>query len=368
MEIVLVGLNHRTAAVDLRERVAFNSAQAREASEILRSNAILDEVLIVSTCNRSEIYGISQSASFADLERFFASYHHVPHAELNHAFYRHSGLEAVRHLYHVASGLDSMLLGEAEVLGQVRDAYKMALERGTTGRLLNRLFQTSLEVGKRVRSETVLGVQPVSVAFAGVKLAQQILGNLKEKRALILGAGATSERVVGHLRSRGLQDMRLLNRTAKHAEDLAKKFGGEVIPWEAIQQTLEWPDLIVTSVSSAEPVLTRQMLADAIHARGGRSLFVIDLGVPRNVAANLADVKDVYVYNVDDLTLIVEQNKKAREAEIPRAEAIIERQIDKFLRWRNAGLALDACASYSGNLHPAQPQPAAAWEVASGRN
>jgi glutamyl-tRNA reductase len=368
MEIVLVGLNHRTAAVELRERVAFTPTQAREASDMLRSNAILDEVLIIATCNRSEIYGISESASFADIERFFASYHHVPHAELNHAFYRHSGFEAVRHLYRVASGLDSMLLGEAEVLGQVRDAYKIALERGTTGRLLNRVFQTSLEVGKKVRSETVLGVQPVSVAFAGVKLAEQILGDLKEKRALILGAGATSERAVGHLRSRGLQHMRLLNRTAKHAEDLSKKFGGEVMPWEAIQQTLVWPDLIVTSVSSPAPVLTHQMLADAMHARGSRPLFVIDLGVPRNVAANAADLKDVYVYNVDDLTLIVEQNKKAREAQIPRAEAIIEQQIDKFLRWRTAGAALDACVSYSGNSHTAQPQSATAWEVASGRN
>ncbi len=368
MEIVLVGLNHRTATVELRERVAFNAAQAREASDLLRESGILDEVLIISTCNRSEIYGISESASFADVERFFASYHRVPPGDLNRVFYRRSGLEAVRHLYRVTSGLDSMLLGEAEVLGQVRDAYKMALERGITGRLLNRLFQTSLEVGKKVRSETALGVQPVSVAFAGVKLAEQILGTLKEKRALILGAGATSERVVGHLRSLGLQHIRLLNRTTKHAEELAEKFGGEVMPWDAIQHTLGWPDLIVASVSSPEPVLTHQMLADAMHARGSRPLFVIDLGVPRNVAAKAADLKDVYVYNVDDLTLIVEQNKKAREAEIPRAEAIIDQQIDKFLRWRMAGAALGACASYSDNSRTAQTLSPTACKVASERS
>jgi len=242
------------------------------------------------------------------------------------------------------------------------------LERGTTGRLLNRLFQTSLEVGKKVRSETGLGVQPVSVAFAGVKLAEQILGNLKGKRALILGAGATSERVVKHLRSRGLQDMRLLNRTAKHAEELARKFGGEVMPWEALRQTLEWPDLVVASVSSPEPVLSKQILAEAKQARGSRPLFMIDLGVPRNVAANAADLKDVYVYNVDDLTLIVEQNKKAREAEIPRAEAIIEQQVDKFLRWRDGGAALDACVSYPANSHNTQPFSATPWEVTSGQN
>ena len=368
MEIVLVGLNHRTATVELRERVGFTPAQVCEASDMLRSNGILAEVLILSTCNRSEIYGISGSASFADMERFLSSYHHVPPAELDQALCRHSGMEAVRHLYRVASGLDSMLLGEAEVLGQVRDAYKMAFERGTTARLLNRLFQTSLEVGKRVRSETVLGVQPVSVAFAAVKLAHQILGDLKDKRALIFGAGATSERVVGHLRSRGLQNMRILNRTTKHAEELAKKFGGEAMPWEDLQQTLEWPDLIVASVSSPEPVLTHQMLAGAMQARDSRPLFIIDLGVPRNVAANAAELKNVYIYNVDDLTLIVEQNKKAREAEIPRAEAIIEQQIAKFVRWRTAGAALEACSGYSENSHTSQPLSATACEVASERN
>jgi glutamyl-tRNA reductase len=335
MNIVAIGLNHRTAPVELRERVAFTPAQARTAAKQLRSHGILEEALILSTCNRSEIYGVASAnaSAAAKVEGFFASFHGLALSELQSALYIHIGREAVGHLYRVASGLDSMLLGEAEVLGQVRAAYAAALDRGATGRVLNRLFQRALEVGKRVRSETQLGVHPVSVAFAGVKLAEQILGRLSDKQALIVGAGATSERVVGHLRDRGIQSLRLLNRTAKHAEDLAARVGGEVIPWDNFAEALESPDLIVTSISATEPILTRELLEKAKAARGSRPLLVIDLGLPRNVAPAAATLANIYVYNVDDLTLIVEQNKQARQSEIPRAEAIIEEHVGKFVEW-----------------------------------
>jgi glutamyl-tRNA reductase len=231
-----------------------------------------------------------------------------------------------------------MLLGEAEILGQVREAYRIALDQGATGPVLNRMFQGALEVGKRVRSETEIGTRPVSVAFAGVKLSEQIFGKLNTHRALIVGAGATSEQVVRHLCDRGVKQLRVLNRTAEHAANLAARFGGEVIPWENLPTALEWPDLIVTSVSNNEPILTRAMIERAMAARGNRALLLIDLGVPRNVAADAAGAYNTYLYNIDDLTEIVEQNKKAREAEVPRAESIIEEQIEKFLHWQ-AGVA-----------------------------
>jgi glutamyl-tRNA reductase len=344
MEIVLIGLNHRTATVELRERIAFSAEQACEAADQLRSRGILEETLVLSTCNRSELYGVPRELS-ADsagaVELFLASFHKMSPAELNGSLYRHRDHHAVRHLFRVAAGLDSMLLGEAEILGQVREAYRMALDHGATGPVLNRMFQGALEVGKRVRSETEIGTRPVSVAFAGVKLAERIFGRLNNHRALIVGAGETSEQVVRHLCDRGIKQLRVLNRTAEHAVNLAARFGGEVVPWESLEAALEWPDLIVTSVSSSEPVLTRAMIERAMAARGNRALLLIDLGVPRNVAAGASGLYNTYLYNIDDLTEIVEQNKKTREAEIPRAETIIEEQIQKFLHWQ-AGVTAGA--------------------------
>jgi glutamyl-tRNA reductase len=348
MEIVLIGLNHRTATVELRERVAFSVEQACEAADQLRSRGILDETLVLSTCNRSELYGVPRELatdSTGAVELFLASFHQLQPAELNDSLYRHRDRNAVDHLFRVAAGLDSMLLGEAEILGQVREAYRIALDHGATGPVLNRMFQGALEVGKRVRNETEIGTRPVSVAFAGVKLAEQIFGRMNSHRALIVGAGATSEQVVRHLCDRGIKQLRVLNRTPEHAVDLAARFGGEVIPWENLTAALEWPDLIVTSVSSAEPILTHAAIERAMSRRGNRALLMIDLGVPRNVAASVADLYNTYLYNIDDLTEIVEQNKKAREAEIPRAEAIIEEQIEKFMHWQagvEAGAVLGA--------------------------
>src|SRR5579864_1774529 len=344
MEIVLIGLNHRTASVDLRERVAFTPEQAREAAEQLRSRGILEESLVLSTCNRSELYGVPRedsTDSAGAVELFVASFHQLSLNELNGSLYRHRDSHAVRHLFRVAAGLDSMLLGEAEILGQVRDAYQIALDRGETGPVLNRMFQAALEVGKRVRNETELGTRPVSVAFAGVKLAERIFGKLNQHRALIVGAGDTSEQVVRHLCDRGIKKLRVLNRTAEHAVALAARFGGEAIPWENLNAALDWPDLIVTSVSASEPVLTRAIIERAMTARGNRALLFIDLGVPRNVGSDVGELYNVYLYNIDDLTQIVEQNKKARVSEIPRAETIIDEQVQKFLHWQ-AGVAAGA--------------------------
>ncbi len=340
IEIVLVGLNHRTASVEMRERLALRPQQARRAADELRSRGVLEETLVLSTCNRSEIYGVppeNARDSAAEIENFLAAFHKLSAAELNGCLYRRRDRDAVRHLFRVAAGLDSMLLGEAEILGQVRQAYRTALENGATGPVLNRMFQSALEVGKRVRAETRLGAHPMSVAYAGVKLAERIFGNLRGHSALILGAGAMGEQVVAHMRDRGMTRLLVANRSRERAAQLAGSTGGEPLDWEHLERALEQPNIIVSSVGGDDRVLTRLMLERAMAARSNRALFIIDLGVPRNVEAGVAELYNVYLYNIDNLAEIVEQNKKARESEVPRAEAIIAEHMGRFEAWQ-AGL------------------------------
>ena len=338
IHVALIGCNHRSAPVALRERVAFTSEQALSAADQLRSRGILDEAVVLSTCNRSEVYGVSAAGPGAvdAMEKFFVSFHGLSPADLNGSLYRSTDTDAVRHLFRVAAGLDSMLLGEAEILGQLRSAYSRALEHGATGPVLNKAFQGALEVGKRVRAETEVGARPMSVALAGVRLAEQVFSDLRGHTALILGAGAVAEQAVEHLRNRGIGSLRVANRSLDHAQELARRFGGEALEWDSLDRTLSQPDIVVTSVSSSAPVLTRESLDRAIASRHGRPIFVIDFGVPRNVAPEAAGLYNLYLYNVDDLGEIVEQNRKAREAEIPRAESIVDEQIRKFEAWRIA--------------------------------
>src|ERR1700682_1486572 len=337
MEIVLVGLNHRTAPVEVRERVSFTVDQARRAADELRSRGILEESLVLSTCNRSELYGVPPETSHESapgLATFLGEFHSLRPDVLNGALYHRYDREAVRHLFRVSAGLDSLLLGEAEILGQVREAYRFAHEHGATGPVLNRLFQGALETGKRVRSETELGTRPMSVAAAGVKLAERIFGKLADRSALVLGAGTISEQVVSALRDRGIAHLHVMNRSRDRAQALASQFGGRVIEWGNWEAALFVPDVVVSSVASEEPVLPRKILADAMAARSNRALFLMDLGVPRNIDPAAANLYNLYVYNIDDLTEIVEQNRHARESEIPRAEIIVEEHVGKFLSWQ----------------------------------
>ena len=337
MEIVLVGLNHRSAPVEVREKVAFTNEQARQAADELRARGILHETLVLSTCNRSEVYGVppeSVRESAAALSNYLSSFHSVQLELLSPSLYHHYDRHAVRHLFRVASGLDSMMLGEAEILGQVREAYRTAHEHGATGPVLNRLFQGALEVGKRVRSETDLGARPMSVASAGVKLAERIFGKLQERAALVLGAGMISEQVLAQLRDRNIARLFVMNRSVERAENLAHQFAGKVIAWDDWESALTLPDVIVSSVSSDEPVLKRADLEKAMAARGNRPLFVMDLGMPRNVEAASASLYNFYLYNLDDLSQIVQQNRSARESEVPRAEFIVDEHVGKFLTWQ----------------------------------
>ena len=337
IQVALIGCNHRTASVELRERVSFTQQQALDAADELRKQGILEEAVVLSTCNRSELYGVPGEGGAAlteAMEEFFTSFHGLSRADLNGTFYRWIGREAIAHLYRVAAGLDSMMLGEAEILGQLRTAYNQALEHGATGPVLNRVFQGALEVGKRVRAETEVGARPMSVALAGVKLAERVFGNLKGQVALIIGAGTVAEQVVEQLRGRGIGNLQVVNRSYERAADLAGRVGGHAVRWEQLEDVLSKPDVLITSAGGTEPVVTRKMLERASAARGGRPVFVIDLGVPRNVEASAAGLYNLYLYNIDDLGEIVEQNKRAREAEIPRVEAIISEHIAKFESWR----------------------------------
>lgn len=337
MEIVLVGLNHRTAPVEVRERVSFTAEQARRAADELRARGILEESLVLSTCNRSEVYGVPPESSHEcapGLSSFLSEFHSVRPDVLGVSLYHHYDREAVQHLFRVAAGLDSLLLGEAEILGQVREAYRFAHEHGATGPVLNRLFQGALEVGKRVRSETELGARPMSVASAGVKLAERIFGKLNERSALVVGAGTISEQVVSQLRDRRIAHLMVMNRSRDRAEELAKQFGGKVVGWGEWEAALRSPDVVVSSVAAEEPILHRETVGRAMETRGNRALFLMDLGLPRNIDANVAKLYNVYLYTMDDLSDIVQQNRNARESEVPRAQGIVEEHVGKFLSWQ----------------------------------
>lgn len=353
IEVALIGCSHRTAPVELRERVVFTPEQAVRAAAELRESGVIEEAVVVSTCNRSELYGVtsdSADSAPAAMISYLSEFHRIPEHELSGRLYRHVGPAAVRHLFRVASGLDSMLLGEAEILGQVREAYSRALEHGVTGPVLNRLFQGALEVGKRVRAETEIGTRPMSVAFAGVKLAERVFGNLKGHRALIVGAGSVAEQVVEHLLLREIRELHVVNRSFDRAKELARRVGGEAHEWKLMESLLEHLDIVVTSVSGSEHVLTRSMLERTMAARSGRAMFIIDLGVPRNAEPEAESLYNIYLFNIDHLGEIVEQNKKAREAEIPRVESVIEEHVAKFLSWQSGLEAAGLLEAFGARL------------------
>ena len=337
MEIVLVGLNFRTAPIEVRERVSFSGEQAQRAAEELKVRGILEETLVLSTCNRSEVYGVHSNAnreSAAALSSFLSAFHSVLPDQLNPSLYHHYDHDAVRHLFRVSAGLESMLLGEAEILGQVREAYLRAHEGHVTGPVLNRLFQAALEIGKRVRAETELGTRPMGVASAGMKLAERIFGKLQDRSALVLGAGTISEQVVSQLRDRKIKHLYLMNRSREKAEEFARQYDGEVLNWGEWDTSLKFPDIIVSAVGVQDYLVTRPMVEKAMVSRGNRALFLMDLAMPRNVDPAVSEIYNVYLYCMEDLTEIVNQNRDARQSEVPKAEALVEDHVAKFISWQ----------------------------------
>jgi glutamyl-tRNA reductase len=343
MQIVLIGLNHRTAPLELREQVAFSNEDVERATAELRDRCAMEETVVLSTCNRSELYGVRHEAekSADGLEGFFADFHGLSRAQLNGCLYHRADLDAVRHLFRVAAGLDSMLLGEAEILGQVREAYRRASDAGSTGPVLNRLFQGAVEVGRRVRAETELGARPMSAASAGIKLAERVFGDLSSHSALVLGSGEIAEQAVEQFRQRKIKHLWIASRKLEHARSLAARVEAQTIPWDEFPGMLDRPDILVASVAAEQPVVSCEMLSHAMTDRKKGSMLLLDLGVPRNIDPAAADLYNFYLYDLDALTEIVEQNRQAREQEIPRAEAIIDAQISKFEAWRAGRSAVD---------------------------
>lgn len=335
MELIVVGLNHQTTPLDVREKVAFRPEQTEKAVEQLTSEGPLEESVILSTCNRSEIYGVSNGVGPAHekLYSFVSDFHGVPPALLQSSFYTRSGPEVARHLFRVVSSLDSMILGEPHILGQVRTAFLLAVRSKSTGLVLNRLFQTAAQVGKRVRVETEIGVRPASISTVAVELAIRVFSDLKPCSILVLGAGETGQTTVRSLLLRGAERITVTNRSPEKAETLAREFGGRILPWESWTEALPEQDIVVGSVQADHPLLTRDRIEEVMKQRRGRPLFLIDLGVPRNFDPGIRSSYNVFLRDIDDLQSIADENRQERQKEIPKAEGIIEEEVGKFTDW-----------------------------------
>jgi len=329
MKLTLVGFSHKNAQIGLRERLAVLSAP--RLLEALHEEGVREAVLL-STCNRFELYlagGSPQAAALAAIERLAG----MP---LAGCAYLRSGREAVRHLFAVASGLDSLVVGETEILGQVKGAYEEARRAGMTGKHCNVLFQRALYVGKKVRSDTAIAVGQTSVASAAVQLAESIFGSLAGSEVLILGAGAMAELTAQHLLSQKVSRLVISNRTRERAEALAGRFGAEALAWEEFPQALRRVDIVIASTGSPIPVLTREMVGSCLKARAGRSLFIIDIAMPRDVEESVHGLEHVYLYRQEDLEAIVAKNLENRAGELERAWGLVEEKATEFAVWQES--------------------------------
>ena len=335
MHLFLLGASHHSAPVDLRERIDFARRGIPEALEEIADVTRLSEVVVLSTCNRAEIYSHAEAPwPVGDtLAAFMSAFHDVPEPELAPHLYRRQGADAARHLFRVVAGLDSLVVGEPQILGQVKDAFAIAAERGFTGAALNRLFHTSFTVGKRVRSETGLGEGAVSVSYAAISLARKIFGDLAGRRALVVGAGEMAELTATHLRSQNVGRIGVANRSAARAATLAARVDGVAVPWGEITTELTTTDIVLTATGAPRWLLTRAQVAEAMQPRRDRPLFMIDIGLPRDVEPSASDVEQVFLYNIDDLQSIVRENLARRQAQVDRAELMVREEVDGFMRW-----------------------------------
>ena len=346
MALVAVGINHRTAPVQVRERVAFAQERLPEALNDLASHAPVTEAAILSTCNRTEIYcGMEEPAS-APLAAWLHRYHRLePNLLLPH-LYAHPEHNAVRHMLRVASGLDSMVLGEPQILGQMKHAYHLAQRAGTIGRLLGRLFQHTFAVAKQVRTDTAIGASPVSVAFAAVSLAKQIFGDLSRYTALLVGAGETIELAARHLYQNGIGRIIVANRTIERAHALASEFQGYAIPLTELPAHLAEADIVVSSTGSPLPILGKGSVERALRARKRRPMFMVDIAVPRDIEPEVGELADVYLYTVDDLHEVIQENLRSRQDAAKQAEEIIDNQAAHFMGWVRSLEAVSSVRSY----------------------
>ncbi|MBA2692725.1 MAG: glutamyl-tRNA reductase [Rubrobacter sp.] len=333
MFIAALGMSHRSAPVEAREKVAFPPCQGRIFIRHLSEEENVSEAVLLSTCNRTEIYAVveDERAKGAMLD-LLAEDRGVERAEIEADMYWLTDSEAVAHLYRVASSLDSMVVGEAQVLGQVREAYRAATEEQCTGPVLNRLFHTSLRVGKQIRSETGIGDSSLSVPRVAAKLAEDVFGDLTGRRALVVGAGEMSELVIESLKERGVSEVKIANRTRERAESLAERVGGEVVGFHSIGEELHGVDVVVSSTGSGDWVIRNEDVSGAMERRD-EPLFLIDIAVPRDIDPVVQTLDKAYLYDIDDLQAVVERNAGDREEAAEAAEAMIRPAVEGFMGW-----------------------------------
>ena len=335
MLVVVTGISHKTASLELRERLALDEGGAlRVARELLDGGAAC-EALALSTCNRTELYVYgrdSQAARQAAVERL-AQHAGVPMGALEPSLYSYSGDAAIAHLFRVTSSLDSMVVGEAQIVAQMKAAYQQACEGGCTSVVFNRLFRHALEVGKRVRTETAIGERPVSVSSAAVELALQVFGKFKDHTVLIVGAGETSELTAVHLKAHGIDRILVANRTFETSERLAHRVGGRAVPFAELEQHLAAADIVISSTSAPDYVVTRDVVERALHHRRKRPIFFIDIAVPRDLDPEINRVKNAYLYDIDDLQHVVERNRHEREKDAQHAERIVDEELVSVNDW-----------------------------------
>lgn len=338
----------------MRERVVFGPEELPRALGELRGCAGVEEAAILSTCNRTDLYLGLEDGADAAVKSWFRGYHGLSRRELDRHLYTHQGNHAVRHVMRVASGLDSMVLGEPQILGQLKSAYGAAQSSGTVGTLLGKLFQQAFFVAKRVRTDTAIGSSPISVAFAAVALARQILGHLSSHTALLIGAGETIELAARHLAGNGLGRMVIANRTLENAHRLASEFGGYAIELDEIPVHLAEADIVIASTGSPDTVLGVEDARRAMQVRKRRPVFMVDIAVPLDIDPQVGTLEDVYLYTVDDLHEVIEENLRSREDAARQAEEIIDQHVHRFMRWLGTREVRDTIRAFRGDAEQAR--------------
>jgi glutamyl-tRNA reductase len=342
MPLIAIGLNHQTAPLALREKVSMDAAALPAALAALSAVDGIEEAALLSTCNRTEIYAQVSEGRESALALWLAQHHGLEADSLSSYLYQHVDRDAVRHLFRVATGLDSMVLGEPQILGQVKEAWQAARSASSLHNPLDKLFQQTFAVAKRVRTDTRVGAHPVSVAFAAVRLARQVFAQLDQACVLLIGAGDTIELAARHLADANVQRLLVANRTLEHAQILAARHGGVALPLSEITRHLPEADIVITATASRDPILDRAQMTTALKARKHRPMFLLDLAVPRDIAADVAELADVYLYTVDDLENVIEENRASRREAAQQAEAIIDLQVEHYVSWWQAQGRQDA--------------------------
>jgi glutamyl-tRNA reductase len=351
MNLIALGINHNSAAVEVRERVAFAPEQVDEALRDACDAGQLEEVVILSTCNRTEIYamvpeGTAPADKAVQLIDWMANYHHLSAEQLRQAAYHFESGAALQHIVQVASGLDSMVLGEPQIFGQLKSAYAVSAEAGTVGSEFSRLFPRVFSIAKRVRTDTAIGENPVSVAYAAVDLAGHIFSDLGKCHALLVGAGETIELVARHLIEAGVNRIVIANRTLGRARELAQQFGADAVLLSEIPDQLRDADIVITSTASQLPILGKGAVEEAIRVRKHRPVLMVDIAVPRDIEAQVGELRDVYLYSVDDLREIVDQNLRSRRSEARKADMIIADGVEQYLQEMRSLGAVDTVKEY----------------------